>query len=110
MQLNRVGIYVSGFPGVTWEDLSATVPCPPGMRDSRDVGARERGGTRARLPARNYDPNRHGTSGRHSPQFPCHRPLSSSSPLAGRTPETVLPRAEDATVRLLLRSPSNYTG
>jgi len=34
----------------------------------------------------------------------------SSSPLAGGTPAAVLLHAEDATVRLLLGSPSNYTG
>jgi len=36
--------------------------------------------------------------------------VASSSPLAGGTPEAVLLHAEDATVRLLLGSPTNYTG
>ncbi|HTU73233.1 MAG TPA: trypsin-like peptidase domain-containing protein [Trebonia sp.] len=36
--------------------------------------------------------------------------VASSNPLAGGTQEAVLLRAEDATVRLLLGSPTNYTG
>jgi putative serine protease PepD len=38
------------------------------------------------------------------------RSVASGSPLAGGTQEAVLLHAEDATVRLLLGSPSNYTG
>jgi putative serine protease PepD len=41
---------------------------------------------------------------------PAPTPVAASSPLAGGTAESVLTHAESATVRLLLGSPSNYSG